>query len=288
MKHTPAVREARPTKYDPFIKPPKEDDRSGHGHRLVIGVLGLALPSLLLVLDWARPTEGLGADQLTSMSAYYYSEAIVAFVGVLACVAVCFFLYDGYGNEDRAKDRAAGILAGITAVLVVLFPTEPAPGFQPSWWAGWMGVVHYGAAIGLLLTLAYFSLVRFTSTGSSVSAMSDEERWRYRWFKLFGLHADEFASDASVEEARRRWVYRACGWSILGCIVWAGALKVRDGNAPIFLPEAAAIVFFAASWLIKGRAGWSVSVALRRMPQYARHPLDLANSVVGNELPRRS
>jgi hypothetical protein len=208
-------------------------------------------------------------------------------VGVLACVAVCFFLYDGYSNGGT-RDRAAGIVAGTTAVLVVLFPTEPVDTFRPTWWDGWMGAIHYAAAVGLLLTLAYFSLVLFTSTGRSVSKMSNEERRRYRLFKLFGLHADEFADAASVEETRRRWVYRACGWSIIGCILWAGASKLQDPDRDIFIPEALAIVLFAISWLTKGRLGWTLSVGVKRIPQYARHPSDLVGSVCGNDLPKRS
>jgi hypothetical protein len=44
----------------------------------------------------------------------------------------------------------------------------------------------------------------------------------------------------------------ACGVVMIFSVLWAGSALFT--HAPIFLPEALAIVAFAVSWLVKGEA----------------------------------
>jgi len=81
-----------------------DQDNSGYFHRLVIGVLGGALPFLLMVINYCRPLKDLS---LNSLSAYYYSGAVAAFAGVLFALTVYFFTYQGYKNERKGWDCLA-------------------------------------------------------------------------------------------------------------------------------------------------------------------------------------
>lgn len=54
----------------------------GHAHRQLIGYIGVVLPILLILLALAR--DGVARWQsLDSISAYYYTGAVAAFIGML-------------------------------------------------------------------------------------------------------------------------------------------------------------------------------------------------------------
>jgi len=58
----------------------RPDDLSDHAHRQLIGYVGLVLPLVLIVITLLRD----GVERwrsLTSISAYYYTGAVAAFVG---------------------------------------------------------------------------------------------------------------------------------------------------------------------------------------------------------------
>lgn len=84
----------------PFWPPQQPDDQSSNAHRQLIGLLGLMLPPLVYLIAGLRPTQGLPSWQLlSSISAYYYTGAVAAFVGILIALAVFLFTYSGYDNE---------------------------------------------------------------------------------------------------------------------------------------------------------------------------------------------
>jgi len=213
------------------------DDLSGNAHRQLIGYLGLALPLLLFLISGLRPTQSLPRWRpLDSVSAYYYSGSVAAFVGLLVALALFLLAYRGYDNRYGWADRAAARGAGISALLVAGFPTEaPAGVAPPAWWAPWNGVVHYVAAVALFGLFALFSL----------------------W--LFRLGAPGEQPD--LEKVRRNRIYLASGIIILASMLWAG---IAGSQArPIFLPESVALAAFAVSWLVKGRAGRTIIRAIR-------------------------
>jgi hypothetical protein len=103
---------------------------SQQAHRQVIGVLGLVLPLLLYVLAGLRPTAGLKPWQpLDALSAYYYTGAVGAFVGVLFALSLFLLTYQGY--EGVQADRIVGRIGGAAALVVVLFPTKVPEGVDP-------------------------------------------------------------------------------------------------------------------------------------------------------------
>lgn len=229
-----------------LIPEPRADDRTGHGHRQVIGWLGALLPVLVVGLDRLRPTDGLLSAELTSISAYHYSSGVVAFSGILAALAVYLITYQGYDNADGRKDRIASNVAGWAAVLVILFPTHP-PGDEPDpvWWMDLIGTVHYVAAAVLFAAFTYFCL---------------------RLFPKSATPRPEWGADKRMRNA----IYGTCGAGMaitLGLAVMSGQ---RGG--PIFWHETLALELFAFSWLVKGKADRTAARLLKRAGYYVTHP----------------
>jgi len=239
----------------PLFPTPEPDDLSSHAHRQLIGGLGLVLPALLWLIAGWRPTEGLQRwELLSSVSAYYYTGAVAAFVGILIALAVFLFTYRGYKNEYRRRDRIAGIVAGGAAVLVAFFPASaPSDLPVPSWWTPRTETIHYISAVVLFGAFIFFSLFLFPkSKVKSGEPLPLDKRWRNR-------------------------IYISCGLGMVVCMAWA--LSALFTGAPIFTPEALALEFFAVSWLVKGRADRTAVTASRRTLHYGRHPGQLVGKV---------
>lgn len=218
--------------------PSEPSDLSQTAHRQLIGYLGLLLPVILFGLAGLRPTSGLPRwETLTSVSAYYYSGAVAAFVGVIFALALFLFTYRGYKN-DRV-DRWAGAAGGFCALGVALFPTSP-PGAvsAPSWWSATMGTIHYVSAISLFIVFIVFSLWLFRKTKvPKGEKLPYDKQWRNR-------------------------IYLACGVVMVASVLWAGSSFFT--GAPIFWPETMALSAFAVSWLVKGYAYRPLFNAVRR------------------------
>lgn len=210
------------------------DDLSGHRHRQAIGYLGLALP--LLLVQFARVRPNAPADQWSgdSISAYYWTGAVALFSGLLSALSLFLLTYRGYANESRKYDRGAAIIAGVAAALVAIFPTAPPRGMSPIWWADWISTTHAIAATTLFSMFAAFSLWLFRKTAPS--------------------------EGVTPEKKRVNAVYMLCGLGIIASMAWAFIAR-RDGRS-IFWPESLALIFFAWSWLAKGRALHSIRSTL--------------------------
>lgn len=239
----------------PLFPKGESDDLSSYAHRQFIGSLGLVLPLLLWVIGGLRPTEGLPRwEVLGSVSAYYYTGGVAAFVGVLVALGLFLYTYHGYKNQYRRRDRVAAIVAGSAAVLVATFPTAaPDRLAAPSWWTLRVGAIHYIAAVVLFLAFIYFSLFLFPkSKVGPGETLPPGKRFRNR-------------------------IYIACGIAMAACILWAAIASLSGG--PIFWPEVLALEFFAVSWLVKGRADRTVVAAGRRALYHGRHPHQLVGGL---------
>ena len=213
------------------------DDLSGHVHRQLIGYIGLVLPFLLIALALAR--DGLERWRaLESISAYYYTGAVAAFVGMLVALALFLFAYRGYSNAAGQADRWAAKLASLAALGVAFFPTAAPAGLAAlPWWTPATGIIHHVSAIVLFAVFALFCLWLFRITPDGASKTDGK--------------------------GRRNNLYLACGIVIVGCILYAGWAGLQDRS--IFWSESIALVAFALSWLAKGRALRSAVGAARRM-----------------------
>ncbi len=242
---------------EPLFAPREPDDLSSAAYRQLIGYLGMVLPVILWLIAGSRPTKGLPPWKLLeSVSSYYYTGAVAAFVGVLAGLGAFLVTYRGYNNEYGWRDRVAGVVAGIAAALVAFFPTAVPTGLPAlSWWTKLTGRVHYIAAATLFISFIFFSLFQFRkSKPGSGKTLPTSKRVRN------GIHI-------------------FCGIAMAVCILWAGIASLI--GAPIFWPEALALEFFAVSWLAKGRADRTVVAAGRRTLYYGRHPRQLPGDVWG-------
>lgn len=215
----------------------RKDDRSDHAHRQLIGYIGLVLPLILIFLAVAR--DGVAQwRSLDSISAYYYTGAVAAFVGMLVALSLFLFTYRGYQNDYRWADRAASAIAAIASLGVAVFPTA-APHGTPAlpWWTPATGALHYVFAVTLFAMFAVFAL----------------------W--LFRMNAA--GEDVTPGKRRRNRVYLLCGIVIVGSIAWAGIAGFNGRS--IFWPESVALIAFSVSWLVKGYAHSSLASAARAL-----------------------
>jgi hypothetical protein len=190
--------------------------------RRAVGIIGTALPFVLVVGEWLL--NGWGIQP--SISAYYYTSMRDVFVGSLCAIGVFLLSYRGY---ERADD-VAGDIACVFAVGVAMFPTSPPAGATGTQSA--VGVIHLMFASAFFLTLAYFSLVLFRKTNP--------------------------AKQMSERKKERNVVYTVCGYTILACIglIIVDVVFLRDlvlqAIDPVFWLESAAVIAFGVSWLTKG------------------------------------
>ena len=194
-------------------------------HRRLLGWIGLLLPALLIVLlifrdGWTR------WNSLDSISAYYYTGAVAAFVGMLVSMALFLFTYRGYeGKPYHWADRLVGIIAAGAALGVAAWPTGAPSDVMPlSWWRPWHGWAHYGCTIVLFAMFAVYALFLFPLTREG--------------------------DKVSLSYGGRNALYLICGLLIVGSMIYAGFFA--EGS--IFVPESIAMGAFAVSWLVKGKA----------------------------------
>lgn len=215
----------------------RSDDLSNHSHRQLIGYIGLFIPALIIIIVLLRD----GYDRwksLDSISAYYYTGAVAAFVGMLVALALFLFTYRGYENKYYWADRAAGITAASAALGVALFPTGAPEGVPAlSWWQPITGKIHFASAIVLFSMFAVYALWLFRITSSR--------------------------GQIELDKRRRNTVYLICGIVIVASIVWAVIAGLNDKS--IFWPESIALIAFSTSWLVKGRALKSIARTARSL-----------------------
>jgi hypothetical protein len=202
--------------------------------RFAIGVLGVALPPLLVLLEPAL-FDGLPAPR-GSLSAYYYSGVREIFVGGLWAIGVFLFVYKFL---DFTWESVLSSVAGVAAILVAVFPTErPGDGVAPTPFQVKLGEdvvtgIHYGVAavfIGLLVPIVLFF------------ARDEGRRGRARWRSFHTVSA---------------------ALILFGALLAAFAGITGGPDKGVLYGEWIAIWAFGASWLVKG-AEWSV--LFRRAP----------------------
>lgn len=212
--------------------------------RTVVGVLGVALPTVLILADWLLL--GGEAQLRGSLSAYYHSPARDLFVGTLFVVGVLLMTY--LAGQRDTWDFWLSLVAGVAALAVALLPT-PRPGLsdsaprcgedpQPRGCSGVQqalgetvtGVLHFVSAAVFILCLAAMCF-------------------------LFARRALRF--DGAVGVAR---IFRGAGVVILAAVAWAGLGSLADvevdGLEALYLGEVVAVYAFGFCWFVTGRRLW--------------------------------
>jgi hypothetical protein len=231
----------------PKVPSKSTDDRSNHRHRIYIGLIAIMFPTLITLIVLSR--DGLAVwNELDSISAYYYTGANPVFVGMLFVLGLFLLAYEGYKNKYAKYDRWCARIAAGAALFVAFFPTA-APDVEViaplAWWAPWMGVVHFSAAVVLFLTFAVYCLFLFPLTEKDIGNLSPWKLMK-RWVGL--------TDSVDEKDPWKNWLnrlYFLCGLAIVTSIAWAGFNAWS--SKPIFQPECTALIAFALSWLGKGR-----------------------------------
>jgi len=214
---------------------PQELQHSDYRIRKLIGILGLALPFLLPILE---------GQFLSSISHFYYLKfSSLAFIIIISTFGLFLISYKGYKSDSSEKisDDLLTNIGGLAALLVVIFPTYctgsesttidlmcdtedyPLLGHNNAL----TNIIHLGSAGIFIFTMGWMSKYKFTRGNDT---------------------------------ANNR-IYRICG-----NIVWAAiallmllviADLIKDGfkitKYDVYILETIAVVPFAFSWLTKGK-----------------------------------
>ena len=201
--------------------------------RQIVGLLGIALPVLLIVGAFYYGDCDIVQK---SISDYYHTKMRNILVGVLSAVAMFMFTYKGYD----VRDSIAGNLACVFAVGVAFFPTgvdtlsacaEQCIVYEP-----WIEIMHFTFAGLFFGVLIYFSLFLFTAC----SRPKDQQ---------------------DQQKKRRNTIFKTCAYVMIACVVliavyflfldekYPGLQKLK----PVFWLEAIALWAFGISWLTKGQ-----------------------------------
>ncbi len=84
--------------------------------RLTIGILGLLLPFIVAFGGLYFGCDGVQG----SISSYYHTRMVWAFIGIIFCYAILLFCYKGYALIDEVAAKAAAVFA----LGLVIFPTD--------------------------------------------------------------------------------------------------------------------------------------------------------------------
>lgn len=193
--------------------------------RRAIGVIGLALPVVLLAGGWVA-----GIPIQENMSSYYHTEMRDIFVGILCAIGVFLFCYQGYGRVESWTANLGGISALGIALCPLDFNSDPL--LQKSI----HGYLHTFSGGVFFLTLAFYSLYYFPR---------------------------ESLVEAEPHLWERKWIYRTSGVVILLSLLTMGIYlflldnhwkEVLNHYRFLFWMEWIAVWSFAAAWLARGRA----------------------------------
>jgi hypothetical protein len=209
--------------------------------RKTVGWIGTLLPVVLLAGNTIFTTSLPG-----SMSGYYYTHMRNVFVGALCALGVFLLAYDGYDEVDRWITN----IAGLGAIGVAFCPTKPA--VRPlTVTQQVVGDVHLFFAAVTFIALGLMAL-RFAKPAPTPEGQTGMSRI---WYGL-GLAAP--SRDQPAKKKLRTTVYRACGCTILACVLLAAASNLLPASVKaygpwLFIFEALAVFAFGVSWFVKGQ-----------------------------------
>jgi hypothetical protein len=201
--------------------------------RAIIGYVGLALPTVLLI---AGAADG---HLESSISAYYYTKVGNVFTGAL-CVIGVFLI--AYRLASWAVDNIVTTLAGISALGVAFFHAAPKNATP-----GQLGLadVHLTCAAALFILLGGISLFIFPQD------VPPGQKWRATCYRGLGTLI---------------WLS-----IILMPLLSALAGPFYDGNHVFLILETVCVMAFAVSFILKGQGqlvdpGFSGMAAARADP----------------------
>lgn len=217
--------------------------------RVIVGVIGVLLPTALFALDGLFLKGGLVVKG--SLSAYYHSGARDLFVGGLSITG--FLLITYMAAQRSTWDYRLSTVAGIAALGVAFLPTtrpalldsDPRCGVDPTP----AGCTQLQQAFGETAV----ATVHFVSAGIFILSLAAI---------CFLFARRERVHTKNLFQAK---LHRVSGFVILAAVVWVGvgsALDVRIFRlTALYLGEVVSVYAFGVSWIAKGRD------LLRRRPE---------------------
>jgi len=206
-----------------------------------VGWIGSLLPIVLIAGNTL-----FSASQPYSLSGYYYTHMRNVFVGALCALGVLLMAYYGYDEVDRWITN----IAGLCALGVAFFPAKPTV-THLSTSQQIIGDIHTYLAAGMFTALGLMAL-RFAKGGMTPPGQSAMGQIRY------GLgFGQPSADDQSQRYKGENAIYRACGFTILACVILAALSNLLPATVKAdwrlqFIFEALAVFAFGVSWLVKG------------------------------------
>ena len=211
---------------------------NGKTLRKTIGVLGMALPFLLLLSLYIFTTFG---RPLESISHYYYTRVSGVFIGIMSILAVFLIIYKG----KEPIDLFVSLIAGVSALFVVMFPT-----------GNITEICHdttKAYSVTILSKNAFRENFHYISAGLFLSCLS------YMSIFLF-TKSDKTKEERGVKKKIRNRIYRVCGVLMIFAItvIFLGGFcklipeDIYQNHQLTFWMEALAVESFGFSWLIKG------------------------------------
>ena len=198
--------------------------------RVLVGVIGIALPFALVLLD------GVWFDgkpfPRDSLSAYYHSGVRELFVGALSATGVFLLTYK---VAERNLDNTLSLLAGAAVLLVAVFPTNGPGGarltpLQEELGETFVATVHYASAAVFISALAVISFCfgRREGARAAVAGRRSPRFWRnFHW---------------------------GCAGAIAAALLWILVTELGDvgPGESLLIGEAVSVWAFGISWLWKG------------------------------------
>ena len=239
--------------------------------RRLIGWMGVSLPFVVYLGNWILFTHHVTGCLVPSskvpysLSGYYYTHMRGIFTGTFWALGVFLVAYNGLSRVDLVITG----LAGLAAIGIATFPTNPPPHFLADQ-AGACGplvpIVYKSSAHQTLIGVAHqVSLVVLIVT---LIAMA----WRFRY---------DQPGEKVTSMARTIYLVSAIGIAVGG----AGAIiqnflsdQVKAETPWLFWFEIVAILFFGLSWFVKGEAH-------RPLMDRFRHRRELAPGHPNTDLP---
>ncbi|MFD2563154.1 hypothetical protein [Aquimarina rubra] len=223
-----------------------EDKKSMYSLRKTIGILGLALPILLLVSH---------QQLLSSMSHYYYTAGGVFFILILSAFGLILLNYRGYPKQEGESfsDRLITTVAGICILVTVLIPTKSENPLGTLFFTdypylfghesnGFLGAIHLLSAASFFFLLGYMSFYKFVLN-------HDASASRNRLFRRSGIIV----------------------WASVGALIIIFAIeKILKINMDEVFPaytfwlEWVAVYAFAVAWLVKGRIHKDIQEVMKK------------------------
>ena len=198
--------------------------------RAAVGALGIALPVVLVL------TDGLWFDGApfprSSLSAYYYSGVRDLMVGTI-CAIGTFLL--AYKVAERNLDNTLSVVAGLTVILVALFPPRLPRGGKLAPLQDRLGEVvcaqlHFAAAAVFLICLAVLSVTFGLREGNRTER---SQRFSPGFWRAYHF---------------------ACAAIIAAALLFMGITEISDSGprTSLLIGETVSLMAFGASWLAKG------------------------------------